>query len=529
MSLNHGFDGREFMENKSQQPNYEEPFFQDPMFMEQEKHLSEYFFVLYQNRMLIGLFLAMSVLLMILITLNSTPLYSASAHLVVDDETIVSPITGQVTEYETYYSQDLAFQTHMKLITSTPVIEKVIEDLKLDRIDPDKPRVNPFRLLLSQLKKSILDKLKPAYGEPASELVDPETKRKNQLIAVIQGKINISEIRNTRLLIITVTDTDQKLATDIANSLALNYIHFNIATRAASAQENLQWLKAEMQNLKKQLEADEKAFYRFKMESNVFSMEGKQKIFDQKIEEFNNKYLEARNQRLVLGSTIKELEHLLENRKDIGSVRSLINNQLIDAINSKIVTLEIEHAKLTKIYKSKHPLVIEIEGELTKSKNRLEDALHKELISLKSEHSVLQAQENILGKTLEEFEQDALETSKKELIYTILQRNVDTSQNLYDSIVERIKETDISKTRGSSNIRVVEKANIPQSPISPNKKLNLLIGMALGVFGGCFLCFFLDYLDQTLKTDKQVKDQFKVPVVIMIPEADETEGYGNWE
>jgi len=514
------------MENHSQAPRCREQFFQDNMFLEKEKHLSEYVYVLYRQKILIFLFFVLVILMTVLVTWQTTPVYQATARLVIDDEKNVSLITGQITEYDNYISQDLAFQTHLELVTSAPVIETVIKILNSDRLEKKEPGIGSFKPFIHQFRRKIKYIFDLNHGQAAASLVDPEIRRMNNLVRYIQSKIDIDEVRNTRLLNIMVKDTDPELAADIANTLAQKYIEFNIAGRVQSSQENLEWLKNELHHLKKQLEDDEKAFYHYKQETKVFSMEGKQKVVDQKITEFNNKYLDTRNKRLVLDSKIKEIERLLKSNQGLVSVRSLISNGMIETINNKIVALEIEYSKLSKVYKYRHPQIIEIKSELDKSRNRLDDELAKELANLKSEYSVLLVREKILGKTIEEFEQDALETSGKELNYTILQRNVDTSQHLYDAIVARVKESDILKTSGISNIRIVEKAKTPESPISPDKRRNLLTGIVLGIFGGVCLAFFLDYLDQTLRTEKEVKDCLGLTVVAIIPEADKTEGYG---
>ena len=113
-----------------------------------------------------------------------------------------------------------------------------------------------------------------------------------------------------------------------------------------------------------------------------------------------------------------------------------------------------------------------------------------------------------------------LDASTKELKYTILQRNVTTSQNLYDLMVSRVKESNILQTSDTSNIRLVEKAIIPIYPVSPNKKRNLLLSMIVGIICGAGLAFFLEYLDQTVRTEEDIHLHFNIPVLSVIPEAE---------
>jgi uncharacterized protein involved in exopolysaccharide biosynthesis len=207
-------------------------------------------------------------------------------------------------------------------------------------------------------------------------------------------------------------------------------------------------------------------------------------------------------------------------------VRSLINNPIIESIYAKVVDLEIELSRLAKIYKGKHPKIVQARTELEKTRNSLSQEIAKEKENLKSERKVLFAREKTLESTLAEFEKEALDTSSKELKYTILQRNVDTSRNLYDLMVSRIKESNILQTANTSNIRLVETAQTPIGPVSPNKKRNLLLAMVLGVFFGCGLAFFFEYMDQTIRTEEDIQQHFDLPVLSVIPKADKSVSYG---
>ena len=258
----------------------------------------------------------------------------------------------------------------------------------------------------------------------------------------------------------------------------------------------------------------------------MFSITGKQKLAEHKIQEFNDNYLETKNKRLELDAKINELSRNIKGIKGIANVRSLINNPMIEDIYSKIVDLEIKLTRLLKTFKSKHPKIVQTRGELEKSKKRLELEIIKEHKNLKSERKVLYAREMILEKNISQFEKDALDASSIELKYTIFQRNVNTSQNLYDLMVSRVKESNILQTNNTSNIRLVEKAQVPVSPVSPNKRRNLLLSIVIGLFGGAGLAFFFEYLDQTVRTDEDIQKHFNLPVLSVIPKADRSVSYG---
>ncbi|WP_457551276.1 GumC family protein [Desulfobacula sp.] len=498
----------------------------EDLFQEEETHLSEYFMVLSKRKTLIILVFLLVVVATAFYTYTADPIFESSAKLIIDPEKSSSPITGERMNFESYTSQVMTFNTNIKMIRSTPVVLKVISALKLDAENKDQDlEVSFIRQLIAQLKANIKLLLKMDDKQNLSP-EEFENRKMQLLIAMVKEKIEVEQIRDTRLLNLSVKDKDPVLAANIANTLARKYMEFTLGNKMDSSKQTLEWLNDELYGLRKKLEDDEKKFFEYKERNKVFSITGKQKLTEQKIQEFNNKYLETKNKRLELDVKIAELDKNIKGIQGVATVRSLINNQMIETIYSKIVGLQIELTGLSKTYKSKHPKIVQAKTELARSEKQLAREILKENKNLKSERKVLYAREQILGKTIAEFEEDALDASTKELKYTILQRNVNTSQNLYDMMVSRVKESNILQTSNTSNIRIVEKAQVPTSPVSPNKKRNLLLSIVLGLFCGAGLAFFLEYLDQTIRTEEDIQKHFDLLVLSVIPKADKSSTYG---
>lgn len=487
--------------------------------LEKEIHLSDYYMVLLKRKALIISFFVITVSVTALATFLVTPVYQSRAKLIIDKESSASPITGERMDYENYMSQSMTFNTHFELITSEPVIESLINTLKLDKEGEDLD-INFITQMIQQFKNNV----KLLLQMEKKELTPHE--KQLALMEKVKEKISIDQVRDTRLLTVNVKDKNPVLAADMANTLANKYIEFNLSNKMESSKQTLGWLNNELYELRKKLEQSEKEFFDYKQESKVFSIAGKQKMTEQKIEEFNTRYLDARNRRLELDAKINEFTQHIKGNKGVSAIRSLVDNPMIDNIYAKVVDLELEYSRLSKIYRDKHPKIVQLESELSKSRYRLTQEIKKELANLKSERKVLLAREQNLEKNISGFEADALNTSSKELKYNILKRNVDSSQNLYDMMLSRVKESNILQTSDTSNIRVVEKALAPVRPVSPNTKRNLLLGAVLGLFGGIGLAFFFEYMDQTVCTEEDITTHFKLPVLSAIPETDRTETYG---
>ena len=484
-------------------------------------HLAEYYYILSKHKWIIIGSLIIMVTLTMFFTFQMKPVYRSTATLVIDKEQSKSPLTGERMDFESYVSQSLTFNTHFKLITSRQVLEEVIRRLKLDRQDEDM-EVSAWKNLLAQVKENIrliLDREVPQLT-PEEQLTGT--------IEILKENLDIEEVRDTRLLKISVEDHNPALAMNIANSLAAAYIEFNIGNRLKSSKNTLSWMSDQLYEMKKKLEDSEEAFLAYKQRENLFSVEGKQKVIAQKIADFNDAQLEARNKRLEVDAKLQQLKQTLASGAGILNVRSLIDSPLIENLNSQLLEAEVEFSRLGKVYKSKHPKIVQIKTKIEKTRRKLTQEVNKEIKSLKAEQAVLLAREKAMEKTIADFDQEALSTNRKELKYSILQRSVTTNQKLYDTLLSKVEESNVVKDADVSNIRIVERAVLPLSPVKPKKKLNLALSIIFGLMTGVGLAFLLEYMDRSLRTEEDVQRYMDLPVLSVVPEADKakSKAYG---
>jgi succinoglycan biosynthesis transport protein ExoP len=479
---------------------------------EQSLHLSEYYYILRKHRWMVIAAFIIIVTLTMLFTFLMKPVYRAVATMAIEKERGSSPLTGDTIDYEGYLNQSITLNTHLKLITSRPIMKKVAEELQLDK-ETDL-EISPWRNLLAQFKKNI----KLLFGVDEKPISAEE--RLEAIADTLGSKTDVELMRDTILLNISVEDHDPVLARDIANAVANTYIEFNISNRLKYSQNTLTKMTDQLYEIKKRLEDSEAEFLEYKQIEKIFSVEGRQKVIDQKIQEFNDAYLEARNSRLALDAKLYELKRTLDKHGDIMQVRSLINNTLIENLYKQLLELEVELSKLNKIYKEKHPKIVQAQTQIDNTKTKLQQEIDKEVKSMESERSVLIEKENVLQKTLSDFENDALDINKKELKYTILQRNVETNQNLYNTLLTKVKEADITGNVDVSNIRITAEAVLPDSPVKPRKMLNLVLSVIFGLITGAGLAFLWEYLDRSLHTEEDIERYLGLPVLSVIPVAD---------
>jgi succinoglycan biosynthesis transport protein ExoP len=485
--------------------------------------LRHYYTVLLKHKFLIFTCLVLYVSVNLYFTLKMEPVYQSSTTLLFESPRSASPFPGNYADYESYSSQYLAFNTHAKLITNRPVLERVVRELRLDQPESkNKLSPSPLQAFIAPIKQNISKLLKRERKE-----ITPE-ERQDQIINNLRDKIEIMPIEDTRIMQIFVEDTDPVLARDIANSLARAYIQFNITNSMQASQSSFQTMQEQSYELKKKLEDADREFLQFKQEEQLFSIAGKQETIAQKISEFNELAVKNRSELQEITARLNELQALTSgNDLEVMRIRSLLNNPVIDRLNEQLIEAEIELSKLRKVYRDIHPKVAKVLGSIEDTKKEIKNQLNTELTNMKKQQWLLLAREKDLQKNIAELEKESLALGQKEMRYAVLQRNVETNQKLYDTLLEKLGESDVSESFSNEPIRIAEIAQVPLAPIKPNKKRNVLVSIVIGLLGGIGIAFFREYMDQTIHTEEDVQKYYGLPVLTVVPIASQAgNGYG---
>lgn len=481
-----------------------------------EVNLVDYYYLLRRRSWIVFSSLFLAVLLTMVFTFTMKPVYRATARIIIDKETSRSPLTGEQLDSGDYMSQQLTFHTHFKIITSRPVMEKVLTEVKLpsESFEPG---------LISHSIATVKTNLKHAIHAifPAPEEDHPSTEEESltKEVEALTGKIQIEEVRNTRLLNISVQDHDPQIAKDLANAIGETYIFYDSSTRLESSRKIMDWLSNQLYAIKKKVEDSEREFLAFKERENIFSLEGSHKISTQNIEEMNSDYIKARSQRLEIEAKIQALKKFIEtgNREDIRNIPTFIKNELLESLFAELLNTEVEYQKISSVYRHKHPEMVKVTSKISELRSKIRQQIQKAMDNAEAERAVLLARENASLQATRDYKSQAIGTNQKELQYAILEREVDTNKQLYDTLLAKIKQTNVTDEITKSNLRLVEPATIPIQPIKPKKALNLTLSVVLGLFTGVGLAFFLEYLDQTIHNKEEAERYLDLPVLSEIP------------
>lgn len=346
----------------------------------------------------------------------------------------------------------------------------------------------------------------------------------DRMRSIVSAEVRKLSTSLTRLIDVSVTDTDPKRAELIAGTLVKEFTRQAIEQRMAAAQVANDFLRDEAEKLKTKLETSEQKLQKYKEEQNAVSLQEDQNITVQKLKELNAQVGEAKNQRIKLESDLDRLKRIpatdLDQMLQIPSVSGI---QQVQALRAQIVTAEANLAATKKRYLPQHPQTIQATTQLGELRSALSATLKNAGETLNTQYQAAVDAENKLNEALKEQEQDALDLNKIAIPYNVLQREVDSDRAMYDAINARLRETNVSLGVESIPFRIVQEplaAKMVPRPLLKWLGLGLFIGIALGagtIFG-------LDMLDSSLRYVDQAENFLKLPVLAVVSELESQRG-----
>lgn len=352
-------------------------------------------------------------------------------------------------------------------------------------------------------------------------LADPETGRpltKDKMVDMLSKMVSVKLKRGTRLIDVTVLSTIPDLTDKIANSLITQFIRQNVEQNATSSQVANEFLVDEAQRLRRKLQDSENALQTYKEKSQSVSLEERQNIVVQKLKELSVTVTEAESARIKLESDYAQVQRLGTNVQELLIVPAVANDKVIAALLADLSKLEADFGNMKQRYKAKHPEYIQAVAQLAERKQQLQEAVLKVPQTLRSSYDSAMAAEGALKKALAEQESAALGLNKSSIQYNVLAREVESDRVLYDSVLQRLKETALTKGMPLNTIRVIEQARTPTIPIKPQKTKILILGIFAGLVVGVMLVMLLNSLDTSFKTVDQTEGYLGLPVLSVVPQ-----------
>jgi len=409
-------------------------------------------------------------------TFRLPKVYQATATLEYDPNPIsplgssVEDVSGQVSHF--LMSREF-FETQNLIIQSRAVAERVVEHLGL----ADDPTF---------------------FGqEPGTGWTPVE---KEVAAQRLQSKLSLDPIKDTRLVLLKVRDNDPERAATLANMVASAYIEKTMEDRLGSTATAAEWLAQQLDSTRTQLNESENALHEFKKQHNVLSVsvENRQNLLAEEIREYNERLTDTRARRIELEARLGRLKAARSHPEAVqGNGRG--DDSELDALRTELRSKVTERGSLSVRYGDSHPTILELEGEIAAIRASIEDEIETLIKVAADDLKEAQAVENGLSKVQNQAQRAGMDLNLREIEYSRLSRQRESSSKLYDLLLQRTAETDLTRLLRTTHVRVVDRALVPKAAISPMVSLNVIGGVLGGLLLGFGLAFLLHQMDRRIQ------------------------------
>ena len=486
-----------------------------------EIHLLDYAKTLYKRRWTAAATFLVVFLSVTIYTFTAIPIYEASVKLLIESDAPNFISFQQVIEDG--QAQADYYQTQYNILESRALARKTLEAQQLwehpDFGDDDSFSVGrAISGAATAVSTSVAQLVGATDGRVPGSPEDDQSVAQSEVIDRFLDRLRVSPVRNSRIVQVSFRSAQPRLATTVVDTLARAYIDQNLEFKFAQSVEASEWLGERLGEQRQHVEESEAALQRYREENDAVSLDERQDIVVQKLADLNAALTLSRTDRIEKEARYEQLLVVQNDRDALETFPAILSNVFIQQQKGELATLQRTQAQLAENLGDRHPQIIEIRSAIENTEALIDREIADVVQSVRTEFLTMQAQEQSLGEALDAQKDEALLLNRKGIDYGVLRREAESHRQIYESLLQRANETGVSGELRTSNIRVVDAAELPDRPVSPRKTLNLFLALFGGVTMAFGLSFFFEYLDNRIKTPEDIKTYLGLPFLGMIPQ-----------
>jgi capsular exopolysaccharide synthesis family protein len=473
-----------------------------PQVLGAESPFQQYWRILLKRRATVLCCLVVIFSLVTIATFKMTPTYQATGRIAINklDPGVLSlKDIGQGEDYDDPSELD----TQVKILQSDSLALQVIRQLNLDK---DPAFAGGEAADTTKLENLTSDSLRV------------DSNRTTALLGSFRGGLRVTRVPSTRIIQIDYLSADPKLAAGVVNTLEKTFIEQNFKTKFESTMQASDWLSKQLLDLQMKVETAQEKLVQYQKDHGILGVDEKQNIVTDKLDQLNKDLTAAETDRIQKESLYRLIQSgSPELISSINPISASGQQSLLDKLRAQQADLKIQYARANAQFGPAYPEVVKLDNQLKQVEAEIQIEIKKIGGGVKSQYLAAVARQKMLRDALEAQKQEQNKLNESAIEYNTLKRDVDTSRQLYEGLLQKLKEAGITAGLRTNNIRVVDAARVPPFPTEPNIPRNLGFGFLLGLSSGIGLAFLLEGIDSTVRTTEQAQIISALPSLGIIP------------
>lgn len=455
---------------------------------------------LYRNRLLIAAVLAMAFAAGIASVLLTTPVYRGVTTVQVEQQSAKILGTEDLEPVPSAQEAERFLQTQVDIIESRALVTRVAQDLAL---------VNNEGFLQS-------------VGAKPRDKSDPISAKREQALGLLKDNLTVDLPRNSRVVSIAFDSRDPILAANVANSFAENSIEMSLERRFETSAYSREFLQKQLALTKAKLESSERSLIDYARSAGLIDASGgatsngeqlgPRSLTTANLVQLNEAYADARSARVARQQRWEQAQ-----ATPLMSLPEVLGNPAIQQLSQKRAEYEGFYEQELQRRREGHPEVAQAKANIEELDRQIGTLARSVRGSIRDQYLVSLKQEQALAGNVAQLKGATLAEQDRGVRYNILKREADTNRELYDGLLQRFKEVGAQAGVTNNNISVVDRADMPVSPILPRPAINMALALLAGLGLAFLLVFLRERFDDAIRAPEDVETKLGVPLLGVVP------------
>ena len=485
--------------------------------------------ILKQRRRIVFLTTAALFLLIALYCVIATPHYKSTAVIELQGSSndligLESLMAAQPGETGDALNASLDLQTEVEILQSDTLALKVISDLNLEKTRDFKYHWSPLGAVVEVLSSN-------GSAEPTSAPLEDAPRRRTYVTKVFSNHLKVKAIAGTRLIQISYTDSDPRMAAAVVNDLIRALMDYGFTTRNSATNQTSEWLGSQLSDLKKQahdLQARVVALQRY---TGIYSLgedlQGRDQVYSSTLDQLQqatNALTSATSNRIMKGALYETIRNgdpeMISGLVGSGATASSPSQNsfvLLQGLRAQQAAGTAQLAQDTSKFGPEYPKLADERSNVAS----LDKSIAAEILRIgeraKNDYEAARGAEDKLQGVYNERKVQAEKLNDRAIEYGIAKQEADNSRALYEDLSKRLKEAGVIEGLRSSNISVVSPARVSARPWSPNAPLYLAAAIFIGLFLGACGALYSDITDNTIQSLTDVERSLGRSLTAVLP------------
>ena len=466
----------------------------------------------------------------------ATKRYQATGEVEVQKETLggfglESSVTGDMENSASdALDYNITLQTQANILQSETLALEVIHDLNLEATKDFYPQHSSGLRLPDWIhfwKKPV---------EPLSVPLVDAPNRRYVVLKIFASHLKVTPVTGTRLIDVSYPDPDPTRAAHVVNHLIQALTDYSFQARFAATAQASSWLTNQLEDLKKQTERLQAKAINLQRDTGMFGDDESHNIVLSRLESLNAALAAAESNRILKEAIDRtaqsgdpETISALSGNSGTNGVNTVQNSlALIQTLRAQEAQIKADVAQAETRYGSAYPKVAELQAQLGGVQKSIAEEVKRVGARAHSDFEIAQRAESSARAELDKQKAIANQLNDKAIAYTLAKQEADESRNLYESLLNKLKQAGVLEGLRSSNLTVVNPGRVPSSnhPKSPNVPLYYAAALAAGLFFGCTGAIVRELTDHSIRSLREVEELIGTQLLSVIPMAESTQSAG---